>query len=225
MRALFFFLLTMQPLSSKYKRHCFLQVVCDKGMNLFSLNDTAFLNRLAAEAILWEKKNFRELLQRFLEICSKSILRVTTGVLLLSQTTCPWRRLLSKPPPHLSAPTQNSTKAQPSCLQDDCIARLISSVSWQINRCVCLDRAQGPSSQIMKVFYISRRVQRGRGEGLPHQGILMSFTSARSPGAEAGAVPLSACRHRWCGCVGGPGDSSMDTVSIWHCPGALSEDL
>lgn len=53
---LFFFLLTMQPQSSKYKRHCFLQVVCDKGINLFSLNDIAFLNRLVAEAILWKKK-------------------------------------------------------------------------------------------------------------------------------------------------------------------------
>lgn len=53
---LFFILLTMQLLSSKYKWHCFLQGICDKGINLFSLNDTAFLNRLVAEAILWEKK-------------------------------------------------------------------------------------------------------------------------------------------------------------------------
>lgn len=224
MRALLF-LLTMQPLSSKYKRHCFLQVVCDKSINLFSLNDTALLNRLVAEAILWEKKKFRELLQAFLEIHSKSILRVTVSVLLLSQTTCPWRRLLSKPPPHLSPPIQNSTKGQPSCLQGGCVAHLISSIPWQLNRCVCLDRAKGPSSQIMKVFYFNRCVLREKGEGIPHQGLLMSF-HIRKVCCWWGWRCSSECLQASLVLVWGRswGHLHEYSMGIWDCQGALSED-
>jgi len=66
-------------------------MVCDQGINLFSLYDTAFLNRLAAEAILWEKQILRTLL--CYRVSGKYTLnshpRVMVGVLLLSQSTCP----------------------------------------------------------------------------------------------------------------------------------------
>lgn len=210
----------MQPLSSKYKRHCFLQVVCDKDINLFSLNDTAFLNRLAAEAILWGKeKKLGNCYRVSWKYAPNPILRVTVGVLLLSQTTCPWKRLLLKPP-HLSPPIQNSMKAQLSCPQGDCIAHLISSIPWQLNRCVCLDRVEGPSSQT-----INRCVLRERGEGLPHWGFLMSFRIRK----------VSWCWGWWCSSeclqallvwVWGRSWGHLHgyTMGIWDCQGALSED-
>lgn len=52
------------------------ELLCDKGINLFGLNDTVFLTHLAAEAILWEKQVFRTaVLWTCLEIYSKSKLK------------------------------------------------------------------------------------------------------------------------------------------------------
>lgn len=91
---------------------------------------------------------------------------------------------------------------------------------------MCMSRrAQCPSSQIMKVFYIDRGVLRQRGEGMPCQGLLMSFTSERSPAAEAGAVPLQ-CLYASLVWVWGRSWGHLHgyTRGIWHCPAAFSED-
>lgn len=81
---------------------------------------------------------------------------------------------------------------------------------------MCMSRrAQGPSSQITKVFYIDRGVLRQRGEGMTCQGFWCLSHQKGLLLLRLVLFLLSACRHHWCGCEGGPGDTSMDTLGAF----------